>query len=217
MTLLTVPPVANLEGRLREITALIEPIQGWLHPAAGAALYRLARLHAPAAAAPDVVELGAWKGRSTAWLGFALNDRSAGGRVWAVDTWAGSPGEPMHRDLLGTYEPGQLRSEFCANMERLGLADHVSPIESDTVAAARAWPAERPVGLLFIDASHEYAAVRRDFEHWAPHVADGGFVVFDDVPGWPGPTRLVSELPHWYRQAGAAPNVWVVKKVAAGA
>lgn len=204
---------ADLDQRVREVAALINPIQGWLHPAAGAALYRLVRLHAPAAA-PDVVELGSWKGRSAAWLAFAVKDRAAGGRVWAVDTWAGSPGEPMHRDLLGTYEPGQLHREFCENMERLGLTGHVTPVVSDTVAAARAWPGERPVGLLFVDASHEYAAVRRDFECWAPHVADGGFIAFDDVPGWPGPTRLVSELPRWYRQAGAAPNVWVVQKVA---
>jgi len=82
--------------RLRDLGPLIDPIQGWLDPNAGGVLYQLARLRAPV---PTVVELGSWKGRSTAWLGMGLLDRGEG-RVVAVDTWAGTSNEPGHAAML---------------------------------------------------------------------------------------------------------------------
>ncbi|MBU6289910.1 MAG: hypothetical protein KGS10_17270 [Chloroflexi bacterium] len=33
---------------------------------------------------------------------------------------------------------------------------------------------------MFFDADHDYLAVGRDFEHWAPFVCAGGFDVLDD-------------------------------------
>ncbi len=59
-----------MPNRIPEIESVIAAIDGWLHPQAGASLYQLARQHLPALA-PHVVELGSWKGRSTAWLGFS--------------------------------------------------------------------------------------------------------------------------------------------------
>ncbi|MEW6065209.1 hypothetical protein P378_10760 [Desulforamulus profundi] len=40
-----------------------------------------------------------------------------------------------------------------------------------------------------------------------------GFIVFDDVPSWPGPTKVVSELPGWYRQVSIRHNQCIVQKV----
>jgi hypothetical protein len=47
----------------------------------------------------------------------------------------------------------------------------------------------------------------------APFVAPKGLIVFDDAPNWPGPTRLVSELPRWYVQVAISPNQWIVQKI----
>jgi predicted O-methyltransferase YrrM len=38
-----------------------------------------------------------------------------------------------------------------------------------------------PIDLLFIDADHYYAGVKKDFDLWSPHVRPGGFVVFHDI------------------------------------
>ena len=38
-----------------------------------------------------------------------------------------------------------------------------------------------PIDLLFIDADHMYAGVKKDFDLWSPHVRPGGFVVFHDI------------------------------------
>lgn len=69
----------------------------------------------------------------------------------------------------------------------------------DTVCVSREWPLDHHIGLLHIDASHEYADARKDFEFWSPFVMKGGFIVFDDVPLWPGPSRLITELPNWFQ------------------
>lgn len=193
---------------LGAVLAAASSIQGWIDPAAGESLYRLARSHAPV---PTVVELGAWKGRSTVWLASAIRDRGEG-RVHTVDTWAGSD-EEAHRRLLAGYVGGQLHEEFLANMRRFGLSDFITAWQMDTVQAARQWQTGDAIGLLFIDAGHDYAAVRRDFEMWSPFVCASGFIVFDDVPAFPGPTRVVSELPRWYRLFGTAAGQWIVQKV----
>jgi predicted O-methyltransferase YrrM len=203
------PEKERVLARLREIGPLIEPIEGWLDPNAGGVLYQLALKVAPN---PTVVELGSWKGRSTAWLAHALRDRGAGTRVVAVDTWAGTQNESSHARLLAGYAPDQLYREFLANLQGLGLGDHVEPWRMNTMEAARRWDRGATIGLLHIDADHSYDGVRADFEHWSPHVAKGGLVVFDDVPTWPGPTRIVTELPRWFRFFASSPNQFVFVK-----
>jgi predicted O-methyltransferase YrrM len=198
----------QLLERLRVIGPQIEPIQGWLDPNAGGVLYQFAYR----ATRPLIVELGSWKGRSTAWLGFGLKDRG-NGRLIAVDTWKGTATEQEHKEMLRDYGPDQLFDEFRGNIGRLGLEGVVEPWRMTTIEAARKWDKGPTIGILHIDAGHEYADVRDDFEHWAPHVARGGMIVFDDVPSLPGPTKLITELPHWYQYVVAAPNQWWVRKM----
>jgi predicted O-methyltransferase YrrM len=197
-----------IKQRLQEIGPGVGSIGGWLDPNAGGVLYQLARMVAPT---PNVVELGSWKGRSTAWLAHGLRDRGAG-RVVAVDTWAGTSNEPAHAQLLAGYAPDQLYQEFLGNLGGLGLEAQVEPWRMTTLEAARRWDRGVSIGLLHIDADHSYEGVRADFEHWSPFVVAGGIVVFDDVPTWPGPTRLVSELPRWFRFFATSPNQWAVVK-----
>jgi predicted O-methyltransferase YrrM len=197
-----------VRARLAEIGPAIEGIDGWLEPNAGGVLYQLARFIAPL---PQVVELGSWKGRSTAWLAHAIRDRGAG-QVLAVDTWAGTQNEPDHARRLAEYGPDQLYQEFLGNLRGLGLEAQVEPWRMTTLEAARRWDRGVSIGLLYIDADHSYEGVRADFEHWSPFVARGGVVVFDDVPSWPGPTRLTTELPRWYRFWASSPNQYVFVK-----
>src|ERR1700722_20027219 len=85
-----------VSARMETLKNLIEPIQGWIDSRAGAELYRLVRFEAPTS---TIVEIGPWKGRSTAWLAFAAKHRGDGSRVYAIDTWQGSE-EQAHKDLL---------------------------------------------------------------------------------------------------------------------
>lgn len=194
--------------RVAGLQASTASVQGWLDPVTAVALYRLAR---QAPRATDVVELGAWRGLSVIWLAAGVQDRGAG-QVFAVDTWAGTPAE-ITRDMLAGYGEDQLYDEFCANLVRCAVADCVTPVRASTRAAALQWSRGCSIGLLHIDADHDYARVREDFELWAPYVVANGLIVFDDVPSWAGPTRLVSELPAWYRVVATPPNKWIVQKL----
>lgn len=209
VSVLDISDQTALDKRLEYIRSKAQAIQGWTFDDAGVALYKFASVHSPNGI---VVELGSWKGQSTLWLGYGIEDRSDGGRVYAVDTWQGSFEEEKHKKYLEGYSENQLYEEFIQNMKNNGLDQITVPIRGDTLEVARQWPLDTRIGLLHIDASHEYEEVRRDFEFWSPHVLTGGFIVFDDVPYWPGPTRLITELPKWYRQIGVTNNKMIFVK-----
>lgn len=195
--------------RIAGLQASTASVQGWLDPVTAVALYRLAR---QAPRATDVVELGAWRGLSVIWLAAGVQDRG-GGHVYAVDTWAGTATSQVHQEILANYGEDQLYEEFCTNLARCAVADCVTPLRMSTRDAALQWSRGCSIGVLHIDASHEYRHVREDFELWAPYVVANGLIVFDDVPSWAGPTRLVSELPAWYRVVATPPNKWIVQKL----
>jgi MMP 1-O-methyltransferase len=176
--------------RLPAIRSVVASIQGWVTDDSGALLYFIVRDMAPV---PNVVELGAWKGRSTVWLASGVRDRGEG-RVYVVDTWRGTRSNPEELNRLRDYGADELFGEFLINLQRAGVTEFVEPIRATTGHAAKGWPKERQIGLLFIDADHAYTAVRGDFERWSPFVSRGGYVVLDDVPGWYGPTKLALDV-----------------------
>lgn len=194
--------------RIHEIRQLTAAVQGWVSDESGLLLYFLVRERVPV---PTVVELGSWKGRSTIWLASALRDRGEG-KVFAIDTWRGTQCELEHRRMLRGYAENQLLEEFIQNLHRAGLERLVEPIQSTSADASRSWPHDRLIGLLFIDADHTYEAVSEDFRLWSPLVVCGGYIVLDDVPGWPGPTRLALELPRNFRLVGASPNQFILQR-----
>lgn len=49
------------------------------------------------------------------------------------------------------------------------------------------------LGLLFIDASHEYQDVKDDISAWFSRVRVGGTILFHDYQSWPGVTKAVDE------------------------
>ena len=206
--------MANIDiKRLEEIKRAVDNIHGWCNMQGGVLLYALALNFAPG---NFIVELGSWKGLSTVWLANAVKDRNDGKTlVYAVDTWEGSS---EHKVMLSEYENDQLYKEFLNNISTAGVSDFIIPLRGDTISVSRQWTVGRGIGLLHIDASHEYDSVREDFEFWSPFVMKGGIIVFDDVPDWPGPSRLITELPRWFQYLPISgvnigeTNKWVVIK-----
>ena len=174
---------AEFSGLVRRLAG----IQGWLSDEEGYLLYRLAR---DGEGGGEIVEIGSWMGRSTAWL--AAGSKTAGReRVHAVDTFAGSP---EHQDLEVMRSEGTTYHRFAENLERLDLFDHVEPVIATSSTAAQRWDG-RPIRLLFIDGDHGYESVRTDFEMWSRYLGVGGVIVFDDViDKWPGVKRCFEEV-----------------------
>jgi hypothetical protein len=72
------------------------------------------------------------------------------------------------------------------------VRDRVDPIRmmsTDAVAEVAG-----PIDLLFIDGSHVYEDVRRDYEDWAPKVRAGGCIAFHDSWHMTGPHRATAEI-----------------------
>jgi predicted O-methyltransferase YrrM len=160
----------------------LSSIEGWLSDEQGRALYDAASAVRGAGA---IVEIGSWKGRSTAWL--AAGARRAGRRVYAIDPHLNSREDPSAR----TLEP------FLANLERAGVRDVVEPLVMTSEEAAHLLTG--PVELLFIDADHSYAGVRHDADLWLPRVVEGGVVLFHDVStsSYDGPRRVFRQSICW--------------------
>jgi hypothetical protein len=127
--------------------------------------------------APSVaVELGAWKGRSTCFMGVEIANSRKPVTFHTVDHWLGTEGEKAH----GTdpdVEAGRLFEVFTRNIAP--IAEHVNVIRSDTAEAAGQFDDET-VDFLYIDAGHSRDAVLRDLRAWYPKMKVGGLIAGDD-------------------------------------
>jgi len=128
-------------------------IHGWMRRSEADLLFELA---AAVPVGQDIVEVGSYLGRSTAFLGLGAGP---GVTVHAVD--------PMTSE------------QFQGNMEKVGVTDKLETHTAFSVDAARDY-AGRPIGMLFIDAIHTERAVFEDGTVWSPHLAPGCLVAFDD-------------------------------------
>lgn len=197
--------VVEFAGLIRRLTG----IAGWLAEEEGYFLYRLAR---DGEGVGEVVEIGSWMGRSTAWLAAGSKD-AARERVHAVDTFTGSA---EHQGLAVIKNEGTTYHLFAENLERVGLFDHVEPVMASSFDAERRWDG-KPIRLLFIDGDHSYDAVRADFESWSRHVIVSGVIVFDDViDNWPGVKRCFEEVTardEFWEKYGGIGKVRAVRRV----
>jgi hypothetical protein len=157
----------------------------------GADIY--ARFVAGAADGAVAVELGAWKGRSTCFMGVEIANSGKAIAFYTVDDWRGSPGESGYEDadLAG----GTLFETFSANIAP--VAEHVRIIAGDSVDAAARF-AEGSIDFLYLDASHTYEGVMRDLVAWFPKVKVGGTIAGDDwcneQHGQPGVRNAVRDF-----------------------
>lgn len=134
-----------------------------------------------------IVEIGSFKGRSTACLG--LGARRKGTKIFAIDTFAGNGKDFTRGDQ---YLEKQYFDQFVNNMKKAGLKN-VIPIRGFSHEIGRAW--KLPIDLLFIDGSHLYEDVKLDFELFFPYVKPGGLVLFHDVQHeFPGVFKVWNEI-----------------------
>jgi predicted O-methyltransferase YrrM len=178
----------------------LNSIEGFLMPLEGYALLLMAQ-HGPGIGA--VVEIGSYLGRSTCFLAIGAQ-RAGRPAVVAVDHFEGSPehqaGESHQSSVL--VAEGTTYNQFLQNLERAKVSDHVKPVRSGSLEAAKNWSG--PIRLLFIDGDHSYQSSRDDFGAWSANVESNGLVAFHDVGVWPGVTGFYKELlaeGRWREQA----------------
>ena len=125
-----------------------------------------------------LVEVGAWLGRSTAFLGRQIISSGKRLRVWVVDTFEGSANEP-EMVAIAREAGGTVRKIFENNMRLAGVANLLEIHQERSVEAARSLP-DQSCAFVFIDADHRYAAVRADIRAWRKKVRPGGMLAGHD-------------------------------------
>ena len=129
------------------------------------------------------VEIGAWCGKSTIYLGAA--GELSGAVVFSVDHHHGSEenqrGWEHHEEDL--VDPNTQRLETLFNWRRsiddALLADVVVGVIGNSVTIAEFW--HPPIDLCFIDGGHGEEPAWDDFRSWAHHVRPGGWLAIHDV------------------------------------
>jgi Tfp pilus assembly protein PilF len=118
------------------------------------------------------VEVGCWKGRSTAYLGSRVAMAQKQVSIYAIDPWLGwADGRPV--SVFG---------QFFGNMAEAGLIDIVTPLRMVSAQGARLFD-DRSVDFCFIDGDHRYKAVSEDLRCWFPKIRPGGLIGGHDYVG----------------------------------
>lgn len=150
---------------------------GWLFEAEGPAL-RAAALSVPHG---PIVEIGSYCGKSTVYLGDAA--RELGTVVFAVDHHRGSPemqpGRENHNPVVAVTGVHDTLFEFRRTILDAGLEEHVVALVGESTRVAAYW--QTPVGMVFIDATHQYLEVKADYLGWGKWVIPGGVLAFHDT------------------------------------
>jgi hypothetical protein len=142
----------------RELTRLLESIDGWLEAREAWALYETALRCVDAFPDLTAVEIGSWRGRSTTAIATDPH----------LQTCARGEGERSNAEAL------------VANLSRAGVRPFVRIVRSHSSIACASFAPES-VGFLFVDGSHAYEDVTRDIVDWSPCLAEGATVAFHDA------------------------------------
>lgn len=145
------------------------------------------------------VEIGAWKGCSTAFLAVEAIRSGKAIDIHVVDTFEGSDEDAHHNDP----ELQDLRAVFDRNMAP--VLDSLTVHQMPSVEAAKLFE-DGSVSFCLIDGAHDYKSVKDDIAAWLPKMKPGGWLCGDDIAwGDDMPVfRAVEEmLPGWVRRGCA--------------
>jgi predicted O-methyltransferase YrrM len=157
--------------------------KGFMPPDEGDALHAAALAAAVSCPGAPLLEVGAYCGRSTIWLGAAA--RIAGTVLFSVDHHRGSEenqlGWEWHDPTLVDPDLGVMDSlpTFRRTVHDAGLEDVVIAVVGASPVVAAHW--HTPLALVFIDGGHGIEPARADYAGWTPHVAPDGLLAIHDV------------------------------------
>lgn len=166
---------------------------------------------APTDRSSNFLELGAWMGRSTAYMAVEIINSGKPITFIVVDTWMGSEAEDIHKEIISSLEEQDLFLKFTKNMSP--VAGKYIPVKMASEQASSMFP-DGHFDFIWIDAGHTYEDVTSDLKCWFPKVKVGGWIGGHDyTPGWDGVIDAVNTyfgVDYWVRQS--APNSWLVNK-----
>lgn len=134
------------------------------------------------------VEIGSWKGMSSAFMAVEIANSGKDIDFYCVDTWDGS----VEHKQYG-MNTTNLYDTFLDNMEP--VKKYYKGIRAKSLQAVKQFE-DNSLDFVFIDASHEYQDVRDDILAWLPKVKQGGVLAGHDYdnPDFPGVKLAVDDI-----------------------
>lgn len=120
------------------------------------------------------VEVGAWFGKSTAYMAQTIKNSKKNINFYVVDTWEGSIESKSQKEIASKHN-NNLFPKFWENMTKANLDNYIKPLQIESARAANVFDNES-IDFVFIDASHLYEAVILDLKSWFPKVKLGGII-----------------------------------------
>jgi hypothetical protein len=125
------------------------------------------------------VEIGAWKGKSTAFAGVEILNSGKDITYYAVDHFLGSEEHlnPVsdHYDFVA--KSGELREQYYANIK--AVESVIKTYDMTSTQASKMFK-KKSVDFVFIDGSHDFDSVCNDIEAWLPKIKAGGILAGHD-------------------------------------
>lgn len=162
------------------IQSAVEAIQGFMVPGQEEYLFNKVKSLPNDAV---IVEIGSYKGRSTVAMSYACIGTNR--KIYCIDTWDGNDTDFSDRNFFDIWQE---------NIEKNGLSQYVVPLRGYSHQILSQWEGlagDKAIDFIFIDGSHQFLDVLKDYEQSLPLVKDGGWIAFHHVvPTWPGSERV---------------------------
>jgi glycosyltransferase involved in cell wall biosynthesis len=162
------------------IRSAVESVEGFMIPGQEEYLFNKVQ------SLPDnavIVEIGSFKGRSTVAMGYACVGTNR--KIYSIDTWDGNNSDFSERQFFEVWQQ---------NVRVNGIEQYVTPLRGYSHNILERWDeitGGKEIDFIFIDGSHQYLDVLKDFELSFPLLKDGGWIAFHDViHTWPGPEQV---------------------------
>lgn len=132
-----------------------------------------------------VVEIGAYRGRTTVFIARVLRELGRRAVVLSIDPFDGA-----RRDALN---PRGSLAAWQKAVRAAGVEDVCVPIVATSHVAAAAVPAG--IGVVIVDGDHRYESVAGDLALYGPKLLPGGLFFVDDYAApYTGVVRAVDEF-----------------------
>jgi predicted O-methyltransferase YrrM len=176
-------PTSERRERRDQLLRAARAATGFMPDDEGEALY-LAALRAGASfAGATLMEIGAWCGKSSVYLGAAAEE--TGAVLFSLDHHHGSEenqaGWEHHDTTLVDAETGAIDTlpRWRRTLVDAGLEASVVGIVGDSPTVASHW--STPLAFCFIDGGHGEEPAWADYRGWAPNVVEDGWLAIHDV------------------------------------
>lgn len=153
----------------KKLETIINNVPGIMFKAECLKLHMLAR-HSE----DNILEIGAYKGRSTCCIASATKHN-----LYSMDLWdlRNADFKPSKKVISRGYFLTDTYKQFLNNVSLFSLKNVIS-VKGDSKEIGKIWKIS--LGMLFIDGDHTYDGFLSDYSLFAKHVISGGFLAVHD-------------------------------------